>query len=137
MDSRDQSAITFLTDFLQRADPYQEIQLPEISTITSDQPSDKWSFTYEADQKLNALISVTWSPHWTVSIDSVPTEIFNHENLISMYLPEGSHGVEFEYTSTPIQWLGFGVSAVSVVVLIVVFLNYSSIRKNLKRISFV
>jgi uncharacterized membrane protein len=84
MDSRDQSAITFLTDFLQRADPYQEIQLPEISTITSDQPSDKWSFTYEADQKLNALISVTWSPHWTV-----------------------------------------------------VFLNYSSIRKNLKRISYV
>jgi len=83
-------------------------------------PADRWFFTYQTDQAAAVVVSQTWSPHWRVTIDGMPTDAYNLENLNLLYLPAGTHRVEFAYESTPIQWVGW-VATIAVLCLALFF----------------
>jgi len=61
-------------------------------------------------------------------LDGQPLTICNHENLIMLFLPAGEHGVEFHYGSTPIQWVGWGVTVVCGILILLVSVFYSRLR---------
>jgi uncharacterized membrane protein len=108
--TRDRSAANLLDGFFQRANPDRSIALSAFPIQSMQPPADRWYFTYQADQPAAVVVSQTWSPHWRVTVDGTPTDAYNLENLNLLYLPAGTHRVEFTYESTLIQWAGWGVT---------------------------
>src|SRR5258708_1188199 len=116
--TKDSAATALLANFFDRAKPYQKLDQPALSLTQFSSPADNWDFTYHSDKNTLAIVSETWSRHWQVSVDNHAQPIYNHENLIALQLPAGTHHVQFTYLPTPIQWLGVGLTAVAGVLLL-------------------
>ncbi|MBU1879654.1 MAG: hypothetical protein KJ734_11950, partial [Chloroflexi bacterium] len=124
LDTHDQAATDLLDGFFQRAEPYREFVQPGFAAEFIHPPADEWSFTYRSGQDTPVVVSETWSPHWQATLDGEPLAIYNHENLILLFLPAGRHVVEFRYTSTPIQWIGWGLTIASAALLAMIWFVY-------------
>lgn len=79
-------------------------------------------FHYYADKETPLIVSVTFAPRWQAKIDGRPVPIYSHENLISINVPAGDHTVTLEYGLTRYAILGYIISGLSLIVLIVVLI---------------
>lgn len=68
------------------------------------------AFGYTSEKEVAVLISMSYTPHWHVTLDGQPIPLYPHEYLCLLILPAGSHVVEFIYGSTPIHTVANGVS---------------------------
>lgn len=71
------------------------------------------SFAYDARQSVPVIVSTTYSPHWRATVDGIPVRLYEHERLILVLLPQGRHTVQLAYGWTWVQAIGLGVSALS------------------------
>lgn len=132
-DTEDQIALDFLKDFFQRASPSHKTVGNDLPITLKDPPSDNWGFLYSIEEDKTVLVSETWSPHWSVSLDGEPFQLYNHENLMLLHLPSGSHIVEFQYRMTLIQWIGLAITAVSLLLFIFILRHYSAIKSSISK----
>ncbi|PHJ37895.1 hypothetical protein P378_13200 [Desulforamulus profundi] len=73
---------------------------------------------YRSERNLGAIVPVVAQNNMKVTIDGVLTPYSKFENLLQLDLPAGSHVITIERSLIPIQLLGIGLSAGSLLLLI-------------------
>jgi len=102
-----------ISDIINKNDNH-SIGLAEIRSYTANQ------VIIDTNNSKSEFLVLTDSfyPHWTASIDGEETEIYRANGLVrAIFVPEGNHSIEFHYDSAPFQ-LGVIVSFVTAVFLI-------------------
>lgn len=120
-----QDALAQLVDYmLASSDVDRSLSLPPLPVTDLARTVDRVSFTYTADAATNTILSMTYFPRWRFRVDGEPLQTFNHEHLVGLKLPPGTHTVTLRYEPySRISWLGAAVSllgAAGVVALAVV-----------------
>lgn len=94
------------------------------------------SFTYESDMQQDVIVSVTYTPRWTATVDGKEIPVGQMEHLITLTLPAGRHTVELKYGITVYGLVGYIISAVGVVLFLVLMLAWNGIVRLYDRMSF-
>lgn len=104
---------TRLSDYLlAQTDATRALTLPPADvTVTARQPAHV-TLTYASPKAFSLVLSMTYFPRWQASLDGVPIVLHNHEHLILLDVPDGTHTITLDYVplSTPIARLGLLVS---------------------------
>lgn len=93
------------------------LALPPLPAEIVEQTPTRLSFTYTSDAAVNAIVSMTYFPRWQATVDDAPVAVEDHEHLIQLALPAGTHRVTLAYhpfSTTPPK-LGWAVSIVALV----------------------
>ncbi|MCK4329012.1 YfhO family protein [candidate division WOR-3 bacterium] len=80
------------------------------------------------------VLSENWHPDWRVLIDGVRSKLYKaNYTLRAVYLPEGSHTINFIYISRPFQ-IGSIISIISLIFFagVIVWVGISKFQKRLK-----
>ena len=87
-----------LTEYLLRdTEVDRALGLPPVAIdVTAQQPTSL-SFDYTLAQDSDVVISMTYFPRWQARVDDRPLLLSNHENLMRLQLPAGSHTVSMSY----------------------------------------
>jgi hypothetical protein len=101
--NRDDGAIALGEAVLNLAQPRKNLWLEPFVVQEEDWGPDALVFRYSSTEARPVIVSMTYSPHWRVTIDGQSTRAYNYENLNLLFLPAGEHQVEFRYGTTPIQ----------------------------------
>jgi hypothetical protein len=131
LSTHDQTSTKFLDQFFQRANPNRELSMPGFPLQFMYPPADNWGFSYQSDQTTHVVVSETWSLHWEATLDGEPISVYNHENLIRLLLPAGFHKVIFQYGTTPVTWMGWGITIVFIIFLAFLWYYYGHLEKRL------
>jgi hypothetical protein len=78
-------------------------------------------FSYQADAELpEALVSYTYSPRFSATIDGEPVELGQFEHLIKLRLPAGAHQVRIDYRPFGSRWpvLGWALGVIGLLGLV-------------------
>lgn len=115
------------------------LSLDGIPATDLDRASTAVRFTYRSDVDRSAVLSMTYFPRWKATIDGTPVPIRNHEHLMLIDLPAGTHTVELAYHpfGTPIALLGVLVSgtALAFTVLAALFLKLNPVVATTTRLA--
>ena len=130
----DPVALEFLDSFFDRATPVRDVILPAVDISDFQPSSDHWGFNYNLDEPGAVLLSETWSPHWRVTVDGVDINVYQHENLILLDLPSGTHSVQIDYGSTPVQWISAGISLMALLALAFVVIRWEKVSDQVRRL---
>jgi len=79
------------------------LNLPPIPTTQTLVDANQLAFDIELEQPTDIVLSMTYFPRWQASIDGAAAPIYNHEHLMAMHLPAGSHQVNLTYV--PYSWV--------------------------------
>jgi len=116
--SQDRNAQRIAERLLDLAQPNKAIVPETFDVISQNWEDEALEFEYDSSQHTPVIISMTYSPHWKPRLDGHPIKLHEYENLCLLFLPPGRHTVEFVYSWTWIQLVGFGVSVLSLVGLV-------------------
>jgi WD40 repeat protein len=73
------------------------LELPAFETHDLERDSARVSFSYHTDQPVEIVLSMTYFPRWLVEIDGRAANLDDHEHLVALSLPAGSHQVVLHY----------------------------------------
>jgi len=68
-------------------------------------------FIYQADQAVEALVSFTYSPRWSATLDGQPIPLREYQHLMQVSLPAGYHRLLIDYLPYGTLWPQLGVLA--------------------------
>ncbi len=85
------------------------------------------NFTYETDEEKEILISVTHTPRWKIKIDGKKTNYRSRENLVALILPKGKHNVEMRYGISVLGLIGYIISFMGLMLLIIFFIFFNKV----------
>lgn len=93
-----------------------DLILPELAVEEWQYNSTTISFQYTSPVAVDVVLSVTYFPRWQASIDRREIAIHNHEHLMQLKLPAGTHTVALEYQpfGTKVAKTGWLVSALGI-----------------------
>jgi hypothetical protein len=91
-------AITTLTDYLlEDTSVRRSLQLPAFELTDLKREAVSIDFSYDYEQAVDVILSMTYFPRWHMTIDGVESELDNHEHLMLLHLPAGTHSVSLKY----------------------------------------
>ncbi len=92
------------------------LTLPALEANLLHRDSISLAFRYTHGTPVTAVLSLTYFPRWQARIDGAPAALGNHEHLMLLELPAGTHTVTLEYQpfGSPIAWMGWAVSGLGV-----------------------
>lgn len=134
VDTNDKVTTEFLDSFFGMSNVYRDVYQPAFSTDSVQISTDCIEFTYSSQQDTTVVVSETWSAHWRAELDNGPLSIYNHEDLIALQLPAGTHSVIISYSMTIIQWLGWIISFIFIGLLIVAVTRFNRLASVYHRI---
>ena len=89
--------------------------VPEPVLVESQDWTPKGTtFQCSFDEDTPTLVSVTYTPRWKATVDGVPVPIYEHENLVLLLVPSGTHEVQLRYLTTYVSTIGWVVSLAAV-----------------------
>jgi hypothetical protein len=122
--TKDRAASAALDSFFERAHPRRALGQPGFAVQAKTPVADTWEFSYQTSEPTMVMVSETWSPHWQAQLDGQPLAVYNHEQLIALQLPPGTHRVTFQYQPTSIQVAGWGLTGVSALLAAFLIVTY-------------
>jgi len=91
-------------------------------------------FDYSSQAAQEMTISITYTPRWKVTIDGKPSDVGQHENLITLQLPAGGHKVQLKYGLTKYAVIGY-TTLITGLLLLFLFTRYYDINiSNLRKL---
>lgn len=107
---------------------------------TFDVLSSAWdykggTFAYSIDQAQEVTVSVTYTPRWKVTLDGKPIRVRSRENLVVLDLPAGLHRVRLNYGISTFGYIGYGISAVGLLLLLIGTAFFRRINAWLKEVA--
>ncbi len=101
-----------------------DLALPPLPITLVQRDSSRLVFEYTSNTATSAVLSMTYFPRWQARIDGRVVPLHDHEHLVLLDLPAGSHTVTLTYRpfGTSVSWLAwvvtglFGVFTVLVMV---------------------
>ncbi|MCI0881377.1 MAG: hypothetical protein J4O05_04655 [Chloroflexi bacterium] len=130
----DPVAVEFLDGFFDRASPVRSTYFPAVEISNFRPSSDHWGFDYSLKTPATVLVSETWSPHWRIKVDGVDIDVNQHENLILLDLPSGTHSVQIDYGSTPVQWASAAISLIVFFALAFLTIRWEKVSERVRTI---
>jgi len=99
----------------------------------------KWNykgvdFDYTTQKAQEMTLSVTYAPRWKATLDGKPIEVGQRENLITLDLPAGDHGVKLVYGLTKYGIAGYVISFVGLLLFILFIVYYDIILYRFRQI---
>ncbi len=94
------------------------LTLPALTTELLRNDSTAVTFRYTSPTAVSAVVSMTYFPRWQARIEGKRIAIQDHEHLMLLELPAGTHTVELTYHAlgTTAPRLGYVLSGLSLVV---------------------
>jgi uncharacterized membrane protein YfhO len=93
-----------------------------------NQKTTKYSFNLSEASESQLTINTAFFPGWKVFIDTKEQILLPDKNgLISFLFPKGEHHVDIRFTDTPIRKIAGVVSLLTLLLLTVLLLRFSSI----------
>ncbi|MFQ5891322.1 MAG: 6-pyruvoyl-tetrahydropterin synthase-related protein, partial [Candidatus Methanofastidiosia archaeon] len=102
--NEDENSKELLENLLDLGSPSKKLELRTFEIIEEEWQDESIYFKYDAPET-SLVISLTFSPNWRAFIDSKNVKVYNYENLILLFLPEGRHTVYLEYGTTSFETL--------------------------------
>lgn len=118
--TRDNQAVALIDSIFEVAHPNRALSPAPFEVENQDWEGQSLGFTYSSPDDAAVIVSVTYSPHWTVWVDGAPVKNYNHEYLNLLMLPAGRHTAKFVYGTTWIQEVSIRISAIAGVLMLVV-----------------
>jgi hypothetical protein len=93
-----------------------ELALPPLAVNLVEREPTAFAFTYNHEAPVSAVLSMTYFPRWQATLDGQPLDLHDHEHLMLLDLPAGTHTVRLHYApfSTLVPIAGWAVTGVSV-----------------------
>lgn len=119
-----QDAIAQIRDIiLQGSGVNRSLSLPPLPVEDLNIEADRVTFSTTTMEPINAILSMTYFPRWTVAVNGEPAQIFNHEHLLGIKLSAGQNEVVLHYR--PYSGVSLAGAAVSLIGLVgVVAIGY-------------
>ncbi|NJL94576.1 MAG: hypothetical protein HC915_13055 [Anaerolineae bacterium] len=73
------------------------LRLPTFPMALKADRAAELHFAYEAEAPTSVVLSMTYFPRWRARLDGQPLTIENHEHLMLLHLPAGTHEVQLRY----------------------------------------
>jgi uncharacterized membrane protein len=119
----DKNTFRLLGNLLEIGKPKTKIGLSNLTIFNEEWGDEMVKFSYETKHETPALISISYSPHWKTTIDGKEVKVYNHENLILLFLPKGTHDVKIIYGQTNIQIVSYIISISTFVFLVLIYIR--------------
>ena len=114
--------------------PRKSLYLPAFPVRQPDWSYSGVTFSYQTDAARSLLISITYTPRWQATLDGSPLPVFNHENLVFLVLPAGEHTVVLRYGITWVGWLGWGMTLLTALSVVLIALRWNWVLVSLDRV---
>ena len=92
--------------------------------ISQEWDSQGGSFTYDAEESGEVIVSVTYTPRWRVYLDGEEIETKQTEHLLTLDLLAGKHTVQMQYRITLYGKIGYLCSVTGLVIFILCLLSF-------------
>lgn len=117
----DLAAREILESLLDQVQPNKAFSPRPLAVSSAKWGAQSLQFSYQAETKTPALISMTFTPHWRAYVDHKAVQVYNHEDLCLVWLPAGEHSVEFKFGPSPAQRIGLGLSVIGMIIVVITF----------------
>ncbi|MBC7766210.1 MAG: hypothetical protein H7Y41_06960, partial [Hyphomonadaceae bacterium] len=105
---------------------YKNLELPVFNAQDVQWGANSCAFNYQIEKDKRLMVSITYTPRWKVKIDGVDTKVDRVDNMIVFDIPKGTHQVQMQYTMTNVGKIGIGITALSLVLLVIIAFMYQS-----------
>lgn len=116
---RDDLIRSALEDVFSNQSHFSKLSLPAFETKNTMWDYKGCSFEYSSQNKESVMISVTYTPRWKIEVDGVKTDVKSVDNLVEVKLPPGYHKVVMSYGITWVGLLGWAVTGISIILLVI------------------
>ena len=89
------------------------------------------SFCYENEKETEVTLSLTYTPRWHGLIDGEELKVKEKEDLVVLKLPAGKHQVALNYGVTLYGYIGYGLSGLTLLLLLLYLKNFESWNQSL------
>jgi hypothetical protein len=121
-----------ITDLIDRKEHSRTFVPGTFDVLSSDWDYKGGDFAYSTDEAQEVTVSVTYTPRWKVTLDGKPIRAGSRENLVVLDLPAGLHRVRLEYGISILGYIGYGITAAGLLLLLFGTLFFRRINAWLK-----
>lgn len=121
-----------ITDLIDRKEHSSTFVPGVFDVLSSDWDYKGGAFAYSTDEAQEVTVSVTYTPRWKVTLDGKPIRARSRENLVVLDLPAGLHRVRLEYGISILGYIGYGITAAGLLLLLFGTLFFRRINAWLK-----
>lgn len=123
-----------LEAILEIGSPEKEFKPESFPVLRQQWEYNGGEFEYVSDREAEITVSVTYTPHWKITLDGERIPAQSKENLISLRLPSGRHTVKLHYGMTRYGIIGLVITCMGLFMGILIGIGYKRFESRIDQL---